>query len=94
MEESGSDESSDDGNLDFKGDGFHDAENDVDLEVEEDPDRVLSGKLSESSGYAGSDLYDYKVWILVDKFLVAYCKILFWSVMFTLYKLIMLSVIN
>lgn len=26
-----------------------------------DPERVLSGKLSESSGYAGSDLYDYKV---------------------------------
>ncbi|CAA7388515.1 unnamed protein product [Spirodela intermedia] len=62
VEESGSDESSDDGNLDFKGDGFHDAENDVDLEVEDDPDRVLSGKLSESSGYAGSDLYDYKVY--------------------------------
>ncbi|XP_078442596.1 rho GTPase-activating protein 7-like isoform X2 [Wolffia australiana] len=60
VEESGSDESSDDGNLDFKGDGFHDAENDVDIEVDEDPERILSGKLSESSGYAGSDLYDYK----------------------------------
>lgn len=28
---------------------------------EDDAERVLSGKLSESSGYAGSDLYDYKV---------------------------------
>ncbi|MQL86253.1 hypothetical protein Taro_018787 [Colocasia esculenta] len=61
LEESGSDESSDDGNLDLKPDGYHDAENDVDPEADEDPDRVLSGKLSESSGYAGSDLYDYKV---------------------------------
>uniref|UniRef100_A0A1D1XKN5 Rho GTPase-activating protein 24 n=1 Tax=Anthurium amnicola TaxID=1678845 RepID=A0A1D1XKN5_9ARAE len=61
MEESGSDESTDDGNLEFKGDGYHDAENDVDPEIDDDCDRVLSGKLSESSGYAGSDLYDYKV---------------------------------
>jgi hypothetical protein len=28
-------------------------------------ERILSGKLSESSGYAGSDLYDYKVWFCV-----------------------------
>ncbi|KMZ56917.1 Rho GTPase-activating protein [Zostera marina] len=56
-----SEESSDDGNLDAKENGYHDAENDVDQEVDDDTERVLSGKLSESSGYAGSDLYDYKV---------------------------------
>lgn len=42
----------------MKENGYHDAEN-VDLEVNDE--RVLSGKLSESSGYDGSDLYDYKV---------------------------------
>lgn len=60
-ENSGSEESSDDENLDMKDNGYHDAENDADPEVDGDPERVLSGKLSESSGYAGSDLYDYKV---------------------------------
>ncbi|KAI5335066.1 hypothetical protein L3X38_025199 [Prunus dulcis] len=35
-------------------------ENEVDPETDDDLDRVHSGKLSESSGYAGSDLYDYK----------------------------------
>ncbi|KAG1331819.1 rho GTPase-activating protein 7 [Cocos nucifera] len=61
IEDSGSEESTDDGNADVKDNGYHDAENDVDPEVDDDPERVLSGKLSESSGYAGSDLYDYKV---------------------------------
>ena len=36
-------------------------ENEVDQETDDDADRIQSGKLSESSGYAGSDLYDYKV---------------------------------
>jgi hypothetical protein len=51
--------------LDVKGNGFHDAENDVDQEMDDEngAERILSGKLSESSGYAGSDLYDYKVLI-------------------------------
>jgi hypothetical protein len=51
------------GNLEAKGNGFHDAENDVDQELDDDNgvERILSGKLSENSGYAGSDLYDYKV---------------------------------
>ncbi|XP_010276674.1 PREDICTED: rho GTPase-activating protein 7 [Nelumbo nucifera] len=61
MENSGSEDSSDDENLDMKDNGYHDAENEVDPEIDDDPERVLSGKLSESSGYAGSDLYDYKV---------------------------------
>ncbi|KAJ1297079.1 hypothetical protein BS78_01G350500 [Paspalum vaginatum] len=62
IEDSGTEASTDDGNLDAKGNGFHDAENDVDQEVDDDngAERILSGKLSESSGYAGSDLYDYK----------------------------------
>lgn len=45
----------------MKDNGYHDAENEVDQETDDDADRVLSGKLSESSGYAGSDLYEYKV---------------------------------
>ncbi|XP_020085776.1 rho GTPase-activating protein 7-like isoform X1 [Ananas comosus] len=57
VEESGSEDSVDDENTDVKENGYHDAEN-VDLEVNDE--RVLSGKLSESSGYDGSDLYDYK----------------------------------
>jgi len=58
---SGSEESSDDENLDMKDNGFHDAENEVDPNSDDDRERVLSGKLSESSGSAASDLYDYKV---------------------------------
>lgn len=61
IENSGSDESTDDDNLDIKDNGYHDAENEVDAETDDDPERIHSGKLSESSGYAGSDLYDYKV---------------------------------
>ncbi|WCJ28853.1 Rho GTPase-activating protein 7 [Euphorbia peplus] len=62
IENSGSEDSSDDENMDMKDNGYHDAENEVDQETDDDADneRVLSGKLSESSGYAGSDLYDYK----------------------------------
>lgn len=51
----------DDAKLDAKVNGYHDSENDRDLEVGDDPERVLSGKLSESSGNGDSDLYDYKV---------------------------------
>uniref|UniRef100_A0A453I244 Rho-GAP domain-containing protein n=1 Tax=Aegilops tauschii subsp. strangulata TaxID=200361 RepID=A0A453I244_AEGTS len=63
IEDSGSEASTDDVNMDTKDNGFHDAENDVDQEMDDDngAERILSGKLSESSGYAGSDLYDYKV---------------------------------
>ncbi|XP_050112988.1 rho GTPase-activating protein 7 isoform X6 [Malus sylvestris] len=66
IENSGSEDSSDDENLDLKDNGYHDAENEVDLETDDDPDRVHSGKLSESSGYAGSDLYDYKAFGVDD----------------------------
>ena len=70
IEDSGTEASIDDGNLNAKGNGFHDAENDVDQEMDDDngAERILSGKLSESSGYAGSDLYDYKVRFCVHSF--------------------------
>ncbi|XP_057441433.1 rho GTPase-activating protein 7 [Lotus japonicus] len=60
VENSGTEESTDDDNIDVKENGYHDAENEVDQETDDDADRVHSGKSSESSGYAGSDLYDYK----------------------------------
>ncbi|XP_077250883.1 rho GTPase-activating protein 7-like [Tasmannia lanceolata] len=66
VENSGSEESSDEDDLDVRDNGYHDAENDVDAEIDDDHERVLSGKLSESSGYAGSDLYDYKVYVVDD----------------------------
>ncbi|KAK6936894.1 Rho GTPase-activating protein domain [Dillenia turbinata] len=62
IENSGTEESTDDENLDMKHTGYHDAENEVDPETDDDRERILSGKLSESSGYGGSDLYDYKVY--------------------------------
>ncbi|KAL8159394.1 hypothetical protein V2J09_000931 [Rumex salicifolius] len=60
VENSGSDGSTDEESV-VEGNGYHDAENEGDHDSDDDNDRVLSGKLSESSGYAGSDLYDYKV---------------------------------
>lgn len=60
IENSGSEDSTDGENIDTKDNGYHDAENEVDPETDDDRERVHSGKLSESSGYAGSDLYDYK----------------------------------
>ncbi|KAF7833322.1 rho GTPase-activating protein 7-like isoform X1 [Senna tora] len=60
IENSETEESTDDDNIDVKDNGYHDAENEVDQETDDDADRVHSGKMSESSGYAGSDLYDYK----------------------------------
>ncbi|CAI0548655.1 unnamed protein product [Linum tenue] len=65
MGKSGSEDSSDDENTDMKDNNYHDAENEVDQETDDDAERVLSGKLSESSGSAGSDLYDYKVHSIV-----------------------------
>ncbi|GMI81623.1 hypothetical protein like AT5G19390 [Hibiscus trionum] len=60
IENSGSEDSTDNENLDVKNNGYHDAENEASPDSDEDPERVRSGKLSESSGYAGSDLYDCK----------------------------------
>ncbi|GMP91455.1 hypothetical protein CsSME_00042151 [Camellia sinensis var. sinensis] len=53
---SGSEDSTNDENMDI----YHDAENEGDPDTDDDLDRVLSGKLTESSGYIGNDLYDYK----------------------------------
>ncbi|XP_054798173.1 rho GTPase-activating protein 7-like isoform X2 [Prosopis cineraria] len=61
VENSETEDSTDDNNVDVKDNGYHDAENEVDQETDDDAVRVQSGKMSESSGYAGSDLYDYKV---------------------------------
>ncbi|GMG99991.1 hypothetical protein Nepgr_001831 [Nepenthes gracilis] len=61
IENSGSDDSTDDENPGIKNSGYQDAENETDQETDDDHERLLSGKLSESSGYAGSDLYDFKV---------------------------------
>lgn len=70
-------ESSDDENLHVNDNGYHDAENDHEAEME-DGERVLSGKLSESSGYAGSDLYDFKVKCAF--FLLSYLFFIFFNV--------------
>ncbi|GJT65568.1 pleckstrin homology domain-containing protein [Tanacetum coccineum] len=59
---SASEDSTDDENMEIKSNVFHDAENEADQETDEDPERIFSGKLSESSGYAGSDLYDFKAY--------------------------------
>ncbi|KAI3695719.1 hypothetical protein L1987_78719 [Smallanthus sonchifolius] len=59
IDNSGSEDSMDDEN---KENGYHDAENEADQDCDEDPERILSGKLSESSGYACSDLYDFKAY--------------------------------
>ncbi|CAM8913456.1 unnamed protein product [Rhodiola kirilowii] len=68
IENSGSEDSTDDEQMDMKENGFHDAENEIDHESDNDDDplRVLSSKLSESSGYAGRDLYDYKAFGCAD----------------------------
>ncbi|BBN19325.1 protein MpREN [Marchantia polymorpha subsp. ruderalis] len=63
MDGSGSDEESEDEVLQLHDvDGYHDAQNDLDAEVDEDFERVLSGGLSESSGHIDSDVFDYKVY--------------------------------
>lgn len=69
---SGSEDTSDDENMDIKVNGYHDAENEADPETDVDLDRRHSGKLSESSGSAASDLYDYKVSSSTPLFLNGY----------------------
>ncbi|KAK8943255.1 hypothetical protein KSP39_PZI008974 [Platanthera zijinensis] len=65
IEDSDSEESDEDENTGVKDNGYVNAKNAKDPEMDVDPERVLSGKLSESS-YAGSDLYDYKVFAGYD----------------------------
>ncbi|KAJ7964982.1 Rho GTPase-activating protein 7 [Quillaja saponaria] len=57
---SGTEDSTDNENLDVKDNGYHGVENEVDRESDDDREHEHSGKLSQSSDYAGSDLYDYK----------------------------------
>lgn len=46
----------------MKDNGYHNVENKVDQETDEDVAHVHSGKLSESSnGYTDNELYDYNV---------------------------------
>lgn len=61
MESAASEESIYNENLPSKDIAYHNAAYELDPEMENDPERVLSGRLSESSGYDGSDLYDKKV---------------------------------
>ncbi|KAL5720104.1 hypothetical protein ACHQM5_012803 [Ranunculus cassubicifolius] len=65
MESAVSEELTDDEHIQTKDISYHDAY-EVDPEVEDDPERVHSGKLSEISGGAGSDLYDNKACIYDD----------------------------
>ena len=58
--DSGTEESTDDETVDIKVNGFHDAENDADQDLD-DAERLLSGKLSETSACTRAELYDYKV---------------------------------
>uniref|UniRef100_A0A7N0UEZ9 Rho-GAP domain-containing protein n=1 Tax=Kalanchoe fedtschenkoi TaxID=63787 RepID=A0A7N0UEZ9_KALFE len=64
IENSGSEDSTDDEQMDIKDNGFHGAENEVYHESDDDdgdnPQHALSGKLSDSGGHVGCDLYDYK----------------------------------
>lgn len=53
-------EASSDGEVLQVEEDYHDVQNGDDAELDEDPDRLLSGSLSESSGNDGSDVYDYK----------------------------------
>ncbi|GFQ02902.1 rho GTPase-activating protein 7 [Phtheirospermum japonicum] len=57
---SATEDSSDDENPNIKVNGYHDAQNEADHEADFESDRRHSGKLSESSGSAASDLYDFK----------------------------------
>ncbi|KAF8096533.1 hypothetical protein N665_0307s0059 [Sinapis alba] len=61
---SGPDDSSDDDNNSKN--EYHNAENEVEPVTDDDNERALSGKMSESSGGTGSDLYEYKGFVADD----------------------------
>ncbi|KFK26204.1 hypothetical protein AALP_AA8G216000 [Arabis alpina] len=61
---SGPDDSSDDDNNPKN--KYHNAENEVEPVTDDDNERALSGKMSESSGCTGSDLYEYKGFVADD----------------------------
>ncbi|XP_074310607.1 rho GTPase-activating protein 7-like isoform X2 [Silene latifolia] len=66
IENSDSDDTTDEENVSVLDNGYRNTANGSDHETDNDQERVLSGKLSGSSGYAGSDLYDYKVQAVGD----------------------------
>ena len=72
IDNSASEDSMDDENMAIKENGYHDAENGADQETDEDPERIHSGKLSESSGYACSDLYEFKVHTCSPSLLISF----------------------
>ncbi|XP_020529438.1 rho GTPase-activating protein 7 isoform X1 [Amborella trichopoda] len=61
MQESGSEESTDDEDLGMRVHGYHDAQDVVDPDNQDNLERVLASRLSESSGNAATDLYSCKV---------------------------------
>ncbi|CAH2072367.1 unnamed protein product [Thlaspi arvense] len=61
---SGPDDSSDDDNN--RKNEYDNAENEVEPVTDDDNERALSGKMSESSGCTGSDLYEYKGFVADD----------------------------
>lgn len=60
--ESGPENSSDEEDIEVKRPDLHNVDIEDGHTYDDDNDVMLSRKPSESSGYAGSDLYDYKVW--------------------------------
>lgn len=67
VEDSGSEGLSEEDEAPRVHDGYHDAHNELDIDVDEDADRLASGTFSESSGNEESDIYDLKVWLLVKE---------------------------
>lgn len=61
VEDSGSEGLSEEDEAPRVHDGYHDAHNELDIDVDEDADRLASGTFSESSGNEESDIYDLKV---------------------------------
>lgn len=63
-EDTASEASSDGEVLQAHEENYREAEDDHDPELDEDPERLLSGSMSESSGNEGSEIYDNKVYFI------------------------------
>ncbi|KAI5070535.1 hypothetical protein GOP47_0014878 [Adiantum capillus-veneris] len=61
VDDSGSEGLSEDEAPQVHDEGYQDAPNELDIDVDEDADRLVSGQFSESSGNEESDVYDLKV---------------------------------
>ncbi|MCO5595651.1 hypothetical protein L7F22_049696 [Adiantum nelumboides] len=62
VEDTASEASSDGEVLQVHDDDYQEVEEEQDQELDEDPERLLSGSMSESSGNEGSDVYDSKAY--------------------------------